>query len=241
MGTLLNSLAVVASIIWTVFISSIAIPCFLIQDEWGHYCHRLWAKVVLRLMGVNVTYLNQENLPDHTGAILAANHQSQFDIFVLAAMPINFKWVSKAEVARIPFVGWTLKVMGTFLVKRNRSDHDVNVMIEVEEGLREGKRIAIFPEGTRTRTGNLLPLKKGAFRTAQNSGVPIYPIAILGTYSIAPAGKLPRHRGHRVVVKIGPPIAVGKQEEIAFAMGKFKSELEKLLEECRRVASGKPA
>lgn len=241
MGSFVNILAVTTSLLWTAAISLFAIPAFLINEEFGHRCHRLWAKGILALMGVHIRYHHLENLPDHVGGILASNHQSQFDIFVLASLPINFKWVSKEEVGRAPFVGWVLKVMGTFFVKRNRSSHDLNVMRDIEEGLRDGKRVAIFPEGTRTRTGEMLPFKKGAFRIAQNSGVPLYPIAIDGTFSIAPAGKLPRRRGHRVTVLVGKPIKVGPEENINEVMQNYRGVLEKLLQECRRVAGGNPS
>lgn len=180
-------------------------------------------------MGIQVEFYGLDNLPK-SGVILAPNHESMFDILVMASIPYDFSWLSKEEVGRIPFIGQSMKAMGCFFVRRDRSGGDMNVMKELETAVRDGRSVLIFPEGTRTRTGELLPLKKGAFRTAQNAGVPLIPIAIQGTRAIAKPGELPT-RGHRVRVMIGRPFPVPAQAELAEVMEKFRLELTKLLAE----------
>jgi 1-acyl-sn-glycerol-3-phosphate acyltransferase len=182
-------------------------------------------------MDIDVEIRGLQNLPWRGSAIIAPNHQSGFDILVLAALPIDFKWVAKEEVGRIPFVGWAVKSMGTFFVKRDKSGHDLNVMKEVEEGLKKGKNVIIFPEGTRTRTGELLPFKKGAFRTAQNTGIPLCPVAIQGTYEIVPPGQIPSHRGHQVTVRVGEPFSIPPGADLGQAMEEYRKVLMRLLEE----------
>lgn len=220
---------VVVAALWTVFSTLAVIVTFPFSEWLGHKSQRLWGKGCLWLFGVHVTLEGAENLP-HGGMIIAPNHQSNFDIFVVASLPIDFKWVAKKEVRAIPFVGWAMKSMDAYFVKRDRSGSDLEVMKKVEEDLRSGKSILIFPEGTRTRTGEMLPFKKGAFRTAQNSGVPLCPIGIKGTYTIAPAGQIPTHLGHPVRVRIGQPFFVGKDETLAQSMGKFRQVLSHLIE-----------
>jgi 1-acyl-sn-glycerol-3-phosphate acyltransferase len=218
-------------VLWTVMVGIVTILSFVFSERWGHFFHRLWAKGVCWLVGIHVETYFDASLPQGTGYLLAPNHQSLWDIPVIASLPINFKWISKREVGRIPVVGWAMKAQGSFFVDRRRTGQDINVLREVEAGLRAGACVLIFPEGTRTRTGELLPFKRGAFRAAENTGAPLVPVAISGTYAIAPPYKLPVRRGHRVQVRIGPPIQVPRHGDIAQASEVFRAELLRLLQE----------
>ncbi len=163
---------------WTGVSAILVVLSSFVSESLMMDAHRLWAKGCLWIIGIHVRFEGLENLPRDHSVILAPNHASLFDILVLGAMPFNFKWLSKDEARKIPFVGWGMKRLGAFFVKRDRSGHDLNVLKGVEDGLRAGYSVVIFPEGTRTRTGQLLPLKKGAFKAAQNSGAPLLPVAI---------------------------------------------------------------
>ncbi len=105
-------------------------------------------------------------------------------------------------------------------------------MKELEKGLKAGGRLAIFPEGTRTRSGALLPFKKGAFRTAQNAQVPLIPIAITGSRDIAKPGELPTY-GHKVTVRIGKAFWISPEMSLTDSMQQFRLQLSNLLSEDR--------
>jgi 1-acyl-sn-glycerol-3-phosphate acyltransferase len=212
--------------------SLIAIFCVLIKRQWGQTFHHAFGRINLWIYGVTVSYQGLENIPASGGVILLPNHESIFDIFVLSSIPYDFAWVAKSEVGKIPFIAQHMKALGSFFVKRDGSPDDVNTMREIERVLRNGRSILIFPEGTRTRTGQLLPFKKGAFRTAQNAGVPLVPVAITGTRAIAKPGEFPL-RGHRVTIRFGRPFPVAQGADLSEVMAAFRAELIALLAEDR--------
>lgn len=228
-GFIATCLALILVVIWSIFIASLSTLGYLVYRPLGEITHRWWGAVILWLLGIRADYRHLERLPP--AAVLASNHESMFDMMALAAMPYEKRWISKKSIAYLPFIGWAMKAMGCYFVTRDRSGRDVNVMKQVEDGLRAGHSVVIFPEGTRTRTGELLPFKKGAFRLAINAGVPLVPIAISGSRSIAPPGKLPTRRGHRMIVQIGEPMRHIPGEPVEDFMARYRTVLVGLLKE----------
>lgn len=119
------------------------------------------------------------NLPK-TPCVMVANHQSLFDITVLLTLPIRFKWVAKRELFRAPFVGWILWLADYVSINRASRADAQRMQRECLGWLRCGVSIMIFPEGTRTRTGQVGPFKAGAFSIATAGRVPVVPIAVRG-------------------------------------------------------------
>jgi len=232
MRTLLTLARMACLMAWTLLMSLVVPLGFLLGERLGHRAHRTWGRGACLIVGISITWHGLEHLSGRAAVVLAPNHESIADIPVLASLPFPFKWISKQELGRIPFVGWAMRAMGTFFVRRDRSANDLTVMRSVEDGLRSGRSVVIFPEGTRTRTGDLLPFKKGAFRTAQNAGVPLIPVAISGTRKIAQPGRLPRIGGNLVSVRLGAPLDV-PPGDLAGPMKEFKNRLESLLSEDR--------
>ncbi len=227
---LLNLICLGLCVIWSAGCAFISVPLYWIKRSYGQRVHRFFGQGWLTIMGIELKVIDAQNFPEK--GVLAPNHQSMFDIPVLSSLPITFRWISKKEVKRIPFIGWSMQAMGCYFVARDRSGKDLNVMKVVEEDLQRGNCVVIFPEGTRTRTGELLPFKKGAFKIAQNSGVPLVPIAITGTRSIAPPGKFPS-RKHRVLLRVGKPLFVEKGESLEKAASTYREALVGLLEKNR--------
>jgi 1-acyl-sn-glycerol-3-phosphate acyltransferase len=117
---------------------------------------------------------------------VVSNHESFADILLISHLPWEMKWLSKAELFRIPVMGWMMWLAGDIPVKRGFGPSAVEAMERCREALRKRVSVMIFPEGTRSKTSELLPFKDGAFRLAIEEGVPILPLAVSGTGTALP-------------------------------------------------------
>ena len=120
--------------------------------------------------------------------VVVSNHESFADILLISHLPWEMKWLSKVELFRIPIMGWMMWLAGDIPVKRGFGPSAAEAMERCREVLRKRVSVMIFPEGTRSRTAELLPFKDGAFRLAIEAGVPLLPLAVSGT-----ATALPKH------------------------------------------------
>ena len=113
--------------------------------------------------------------------VAVSNHESFADILLLCNLPWEMKWMSKVEILRIPYLGWMMKLAGDIPVDRGSRESAGKAMEMCRQTLKNRVPVMIFPEGTRSTTDELLPFKDGAFRLAIKTGVPILPLAIVGT------------------------------------------------------------
>ena len=143
--------------------------------------------------------------PGRGAYVVVANHQSFLDIFLLSNIPHEMKWVAKKELFRIPWVGWAFFLVGDIPVDRGDAASAVKLMAKARGYLQRGMSVMIFPEGTRSRDGKLLPFKAGAFKLAVDAGVPVLPIAVSGTAQGMPKGT-PWVRPSRLTVRILDPV-----------------------------------
>ena len=118
--------------------------------------------------------------------VVVSNHESFADILLISHLPWEMKWLSKAELFRIPIMGWMMWLAGDIPVKRGFGPSAVEAMERCRKALRLRVSVMIFPEGTRSKTAELLPFKDGAFRLAIEAGVPILPLALSGTGTALP-------------------------------------------------------
>src|SRR3954466_10392260 len=118
--------------------------------------------------------------------VVVSNHESFADILLISHLPWEMKWLSKTELFRIPVMGWMMWLAGDVPVKRGFGPSAVEAMDRCREVLRNRVSVMIFPEGTRSKTAELLPFKDGAFRLAIEAGVPILPLALSGTGTALP-------------------------------------------------------
>jgi len=113
--------------------------------------------------------------------VVVSNHESFADILLISHLPWEMKWLSKAELFRIPIMGWMMWLAGDVPVRRGFGPSALEAMERCRRALDHRVSVMIFPEGTRSRTSELLPFKDGAFRLAIEAGVPILPLAVSGT------------------------------------------------------------
>lgn len=166
---------------------------------------RLWARLGLAMNSVNVTIAGAEHLPDGP-AIFMSNHQSNFDIFaLLAALPRQIHWIAKKELFDIPLFGPSMRRGGYIPLDRGDGRKALQSMDEAAAMIRQGKSVVLFPEGTRTPDGSLLPFKRGGFILARKAVVPVVPVTINGSGRINPAGQIRLYSGN-IHITVHPPV-----------------------------------
>jgi 1-acyl-sn-glycerol-3-phosphate acyltransferase len=195
---------VTAVMITTAVVTSVVAPA----GWWQRFLYRLWASMVLGLAGARVRVHHAERLDVNANYVVAANHLSLMDTpLMLQALPIEFKFLAKRELLRMPFIGWYLNRGGHLTVDRGSLRSSLASMNECARLIRERRlSVLIFPEGTRG-LGELQPFKDGAAYLAIQAGVPIAPVAIHGTEDVL-AAKSSHFRAADVDVIIGEPLPV---------------------------------
>jgi 1-acyl-sn-glycerol-3-phosphate acyltransferase len=167
---------------------------------------RVCCRVVLALAGCPIRVEGLENLGATGTAVLAANHASYVDpVALAAALPAEFRFVAKRELAAAPFIGTVIRKVGHLTVERTDLSRSVADAERVTAVLRGGTSLLLFPEGTFDRPPGLLPFKLGAFKAAVEARCPVLPIAVRGTRDILPANTWLLRPG-RITVVIGVPI-----------------------------------
>lgn len=179
--------------------------------EWGA---RAWSRWILRASGCRLEVEGLEHVASDRPQVIVSNHQSWFDVFALAlGVPKRYHFVAKRELERIPLFGTAWKAAGHISIDRSDRQSAIRSLARAGEQLRaERSAVVIFPEGTRSPDGALLPFKKGAFMLALTSGVEIVPAAVSGTRAILPKGEW-RVRPGRITVRFGPPVPVPEGRE----------------------------
>ena len=178
-----------------------------------HWCARWWCRLVAWSIFAHIRVHGTNNLrPDGT-YVYMANHSSLIDTPALFAyLPYQFKIMAKKGLFYVPFMGWHLWTSGNFPVDRSDGRKTAKSLRLVIEGVKGGKSLAVFPEGTRTPDGHLQEFKPGAFKIALRAGAPIVPVTIRGTFKLLPKTTLAPRPG-RVDVFIGEPIATDGYSE----------------------------
>ena len=171
-----------------------------------HIVARIWSKSILFVSRIRVDVQGLANIDPSKSYIYMSNHRSNFDIPVLlGCLPIQFRWLAKAELFKIPIFGRAMLGAGYVKIDRFNRDSAFKSINEVASRMKNGVSVMIFPEGTRSEDGDLKPFKKGGFVMAVDSGVPIVPVVLHGTRSIMAKGSLRINPG-RVTLSIQAPI-----------------------------------
>ena len=168
---------------------------------------RTWSRSILWATGVEVEVEGAEVIDPARPQLVVSNHQSWFDVFALAAhFPGRYHFVAKQELAAIPIFGRAWLTCGHIAIDRHDRSSAIESLERAGEKIRkETATIIMFPEGTRSPTGELQRFKKGAFVLALKAGVPVVPVAVVGSREIMPKGRW-RVRPGRIRIRFGEPI-----------------------------------
>jgi 1-acyl-sn-glycerol-3-phosphate acyltransferase len=163
--------------------------------------------------------------------VCVSNHCSNIDPFLLIHLPWEMKFLAKASLFRIPFIGWGMKIAGDISLVRGSSRSVRTALLQAGQYIDRGMPVLFFPEGTRSRDGELLPFKDGAFRLAIEKGAHVLPIAIAGTSTALKKGDWKPSRAHGICI-VGEPIStVGLGNE---PLVRLKAESRAAIEELKR-------
>ena len=206
--TVVNVLQWVIIGLWTAALTPVAIALSAL-DRRRHVglamARRLWAPVVMRIAAVSVQAIGVEALDPGRPWFLACNHESFADIPILmAALPLDLRFVAKSELRAVPFMGWYMRRMGMVFVDRRQRRSGVAGVEAVTSLLQAGACVLTFPSGTRRAPGEPQQWKAAAFASALAAGVPVVPVAVHGTRAMLPPGIGLRPGAARVMV--GTPI-----------------------------------
>ena len=191
-----------------------------------HKIARIWGKSILVVSRIKVSVKGLSNIDPSSPYIYMPNHQSNFDIPVLLGhLTVQFRWLAKMELFKIPIFGRAMRKAGYISIDRYHRESAFESLKVAANKIKSGVSVLIFPEGTRSRDGNIRPFKKGGFVMAIDSGVPIVPVVITGTRAIMPKGKFRVYPGH-VSMVIHKPIGTSTYT---------RETKEALMESVRRV------
>jgi 1-acyl-sn-glycerol-3-phosphate acyltransferase len=168
-----------------------------------HMFTSFWACFYLWTMPAwSVSARGRNKINHQTSYVVVSNHQSQLDILVAFRLFFPFKWVSKAEVFKLPFIGWNMVLNGYIKLKRGDKKSIEKMMAASEKTLTRGNSVYFFPEGTRSPSGIMKTFKPGAFILAKQLERPILPIVINGTRNALPKHSLSFHGRQNIQIRV---------------------------------------
>lgn len=171
-----------------------------------HKIARFWGRSILIVSRIKVSVKWPADIDRSKSYIYMSNHQSNFDIPVLLGhLKVQFRWLAKMELFKIPIFGHAMRKAGYISIDRNKRESAFKSLKNAARKIKSGVSVLIFPEGTRSRDGKIRPFKKGGFIMAIDSGAPIVPIVISGTRSIMTKGSIKINPG-KVSVVVHQPI-----------------------------------
>lgn len=199
---------------------------------------RFWARSLFFLAGIRILRPEGNRFPDGGPYMIMANHRSYLDPpLLISEAPYFLRFLTKRELFFVPIFGWTLFAMGQIPIDRKRKERAITSLKRARRLLKvTGIGILAFPEGTRSRSEELLPFKKGAFVFAIENSLPIVPVWIAGTRACLPKGSW-RIRKGKVAYVIGEPIPTSsyRYEQREELMERVRSQLLTLKEQAEKL------
>lgn len=179
-----------------------------------HYHSGLWCRLALALSPLwKIEFTGKEYLDRKIPHVVIMNHQSLIDILIAFVLFYPVKMIGKKVLAFVPIVGWNLFLSGHLMVDRKNMKSQFQAIRKLESLIARGDSILVFPEGTRSRDGEIGEYKKGAFKSATSTGTPLLPVVIDGPYQILPKKGFIVNRKHKISIHVLPPIPVTQGEK----------------------------
>jgi 1-acyl-sn-glycerol-3-phosphate acyltransferase len=173
-------------LLWTVLVAFVRLfdrdPRHLRTARW----YRRLGRVLARVNPWHVEVAGLENVDLSRNYVVVSNHQSLADIPVICHVALDTKWLAKAELFRLPVIGWMLRMAGDIPVDRSDRRSAARALLECARKLRSGCSVVFFPEGTRSRDGSVRPFNEGPFQLAIREQVPVLPLAVAGSGNALP-------------------------------------------------------
>lgn len=210
------------------FITAVIVIVFSLifgNRYWGYYPPKWWSRLTCWLSFCRVKSSGHQNLDKDTSYIFIANHQGAFDIFLTYGfLNHNIKWIQKASLRKLPFVGKASEIAGHVFVDNSSLKSRKESILRAKNELKDGVSMMIFPEGARTKDGKLSSFRRGAYRLAIDTGLPLVPITINGPFDVMKRNSITLNP-NRLELTIHKPISTKNlsKEDIPDLINKTKT------------------
>ncbi len=202
--------------IYTVILGSLAILTWpLMPSGWGvQKLAKLWSWLTLKCCGARLRIEGLERFDNDRVYVFTSNHLSTFDILALLYLQPTrrFRFIAKKSLFMIPFFGWSMYLGGFIAIDRSNKKSAQRSMQAALSKIQRGTSVVIYPEGTRSRDGKLLPFKTGGFLMAIRAKVPVVPVTVVGSHLLQPAGRVYCRPGTFRMI-FGDPIETAQLQE----------------------------
>lgn len=212
----------------TVFIClGLILSTIIFQPKKGGYLSLIaWGRILCYASFSLVTVHGRENIRKGKSYVFVANHQGAFDIFVIYGfLHKDFRWIMKKELRKIPLVGGVCEMLGHIFIDRSNLHSIKESLDKAKKSLQGGLSVVVFPEGSRTHTGQLGPFKRGAYQLAVDLEIPIVPITIDGSFAILSRDSMLMRPSH-LTMTIHPPVQT---------VGKTHADISELIQQTRNT------
>ncbi len=203
---LATTLAVLAAVVLRVCVG---------ERRAGAWVGPIWTRVLTIALPMRVQLKGAENIDRKRAYVVVCNHESQLDILALYGwLGLDLRWIVKREIRNVPLIGWGCRIVGHVFVDRANREAAIASINQAVSRLEPGEGMLFFPEGTRSKTGELMPFKSGAFRTALMLQMPILPVSIEGAWELLRPGQILPGSG-TVRLQVNPAIETAGLENSA--------------------------
>lgn len=207
----------IMAVTYLLLVGIVSLPLYLVVNIIGKFNERkkveasqkivsFFFRVMLAICGVKVDARGLENVPKDEAVLFMANHRGYFDILaVYATIPTLVGFISKKEIKKIPSVGVWMKYINCLFLDREDKREGLKTILEAIEKVKNGYSMFIMPEGSRSKTYEMLPFKKGSFKIAEKADCKILPVAIANSAEVFEK-QFPRIKSNTIIIEYGKPI-----------------------------------